>query len=147
MENKFRSKLLTKLFFNSKFIEINLLKNKALYDNSDSSIIELIAKQVIIDLENWWKNKIDDYDFKEDNKNEFDILIKTDDLKKGTVRKEKIIKDILNENDLNIKSNQNFIVYKIQSNFSVERLNLALESKKFDNKKSDSEDLYLIDYN
>ena len=49
MENKFRSKLLTKLF-NNKFIEINLLKNKLYMTILILSIIELIAKQVIIDL-------------------------------------------------------------------------------------------------
>ena len=85
MENKFRSKLLTKLFFNSKFIEINLLKNKALYDNSDSSIIELIAKQVIIDLENGGKIKLMIMTLKKIIKMSLTFKIKTDDLKKGTV--------------------------------------------------------------
>ena len=73
--------MLTK-FFNNKFTEINLLKNQIIYDNSDFSLVELIAKQVIVELENWWKDKIDDFEVEQDNNNEFDILIKTDDLKK-----------------------------------------------------------------
>ena len=51
------------------------------------------------------------------------------------------------ENDLNIKEiNQSFIVYSVQSNFSIERLNLALESKNLKLKNNNSDDLFILDY-
>ena len=123
-----------------------MLKNQIIYDNSDFSLVELIAKQVIVELENWWKDKIDDFEVEQDNNNEFEILIKTDDLKK-VLYIEKTLKEILSENDLNIKEiNQSFIVYSVQSNFSIERLNLALESKNLKLKNNNSDDLFILDY-
>ena len=145
-ENKFKSNFVAKFFFNNRFTEINLLKNQIIYDNSDFSLVELIAKQVIVELENWWKDKIDDFEVEQDNTNEFEILIKTDDLKK-VLYIEKTLKEILSENDLNIKEiNQSFIVYSVQSNFSIERLNLALESKNLKLKNNNSDDLFILDY-
>ena len=145
-QNKFKSNFVAKFFFNNKFAEINLLKNQIIYDNSDFSLVELIAKQVIVELENWWKDKIDDFEVEQDNTNEFEILIKTDDLKK-VLYIEKTLKEILSENDLNIKEiNQSFIVYSVQSNFSIERLNLALESKNLKLKNNNSDDLFILDY-
>ena len=145
-QNKFKSNFVAKFFFNNKFTEINLLKNQIIYDNSDFSLVELIAKQVIVELENWWKDKIDDFEVEQDNTNEFEILIKTDDLKK-VLYIEKTLKEILSENDLNIKEiNQSFIVYSVQSNFSIERLNLALESKNLKLKNNNSDDLFILDY-
>ena len=145
-QNKFKSNFVAKFFFNNKFTEINLLKNQIIYDNSDFSLVELIAKQVIVELENWWKDKIDDFEVEQDNNNEFEILIKTDDLKK-VLYIEKTLKEILSENDLNIKEiNQSFIVYSVQSNFSIERLNLALESKNLKLKNNNSDDLFILDY-
>ena len=82
------NQILSLNFFNNKFTEINLLKNQIIYDNSDFSLVELIAKQVIVELENWWKDKIDDFEVEQDNTNEFEILIKTDDLKKSSVYRE-----------------------------------------------------------
>ncbi len=147
VENKFKSNFVAKLFLNNKFTEINLLKNQIIYDNSDYSLVELIAKQVIVELENWWKNKIDEFEVDLDDKYEFDIKIKTDDLKK-VLFMEKTLKDILNENDLNIKEiNPNFIIYGIISKFSIERLNLALESQNLKLEKSDAENLFIIDNN
>ena len=53
----------------------------------------------------------------------------------------------MSENDLNIKEiNQSFIVYSVQSNFSIERLNLALESKNLKLKNNNSDDLFILDY-
>ena len=145
-QNKFKSNFVAKFFFNNRFTEINLLKNQIIYDNSDFSLVELIAKQVIVELENWWKDKIDDFEVEQDNTNEFEILIKTDDLKK-VLYIEKTLKEILSENDLNIKEiNQSFIVYSVQSNFSIERLNLALESKNLKLKNNNSDDLFILDY-
>ena len=54
--------MLLNYFSNSLFKEIDLLKNEITYDNSDFSRVELIAKEAIIELENWWKNKIDDFE-------------------------------------------------------------------------------------
>ena len=122
-----------------------MFKNEINYDNADSSSLELIAKQVIVELENWWKNKIDDFEVNEENKFEFDVLIKTDDLKK-VLYIEKTLKEILNENDLNIKEiSQKFVIYNIFSNFNIERLNLALETQNLKLKKSDTENLFVID--
>ena len=99
----------------------------------------------IVELENWWKNKIDDLEVNEENKFEFDVLIKTDDLKK-VLYVEKTLKEILNKNDLNIKdNNKKFVIYNIFSNFNIERLNLALETQNLKLKKSDTENLFVID--
>ena len=145
VEKKFKSNFVAKLFLKNSFKEINLLKNEINYDNADSSSLELIAKQVIVELENWWKNKIDDFEVNEENKFEFDVLIKTDDLKK-VLYIEKTLKEILNENDLNIKEiSQKFVIYNIFSNFNIERLNLALETQNLKLKKSDTENLFVID--
>ena len=145
VEKKFKSNFVAKLFLKNSFKEINLFKNEINYDNADSSSLELIAKQVIVELENWWKNKIDDFEVNEENKFEFDVLIKTDDLKK-VLYIEKTLKEILNENDLNIKEiSQKFVIYNIFSNFNIERLNLALETQNLKLKKSDTENLFVID--
>ena len=66
------------------------------YENSDFSPLELIAKEVVMELENWWKNKIDDFEVAKDNLFEFDIILKTDDLKK-VLYIERMLKDILSE--------------------------------------------------
>ena len=105
--------------------------------------MELIAKEVVMELENWWKNKIDDFEVAKDNLFEFDIILKTDDLKK-VLYIERMLKDILSENDLNIKEiNKEFVIYNILSSFSVERLNLALESKNLKLTKSNDENLFI----
>ena len=80
----------------------------------------------------------------EDKRFEFDIQIKTDDLK-NVLYIEETLKDILNENELNIKEiNQEFVLYNIKSYFSIERLNLALESKNLKIKKSDVDNIFTI---
>ena len=144
--NKFKSNFVAKLFLNSSFKEIDLLENENIYENSDFSPLELIAKEVVMELENWWKNKIDDFEVAKDNLFEFDIILKTDDLKK-VLYIERMLKDILSENDLNIKEiNKEFVIYNILSSFSVERLNLALESKNLKLTKSNDENLFSINY-
>ena len=76
----------------------------------------------------------------------FDILIRTNDLKK-VLYIEKTLKNILNENDLNIKEiNKEYVIYNSFSSFSVERLNLALESKNLKLTKSDDENIFIINY-
>ena len=145
-KNKFKSNFVAKLFFNSLFKEIDLLKNEITYDNSEYSRVELIAKEVVTELENWWKSKIDDFEVTTDNKFKFDILIRTNDLKK-VLYIEKTLKNILNENDLNIKEiNKEYVIYNSFSSFSVERLNLALESKNLKLTKSDEENIFIINY-
>ena len=144
--NKFNSNFVAKLFLNSSFKEIDLLENESIYENSDFSPLELIAKEVVMELENWWKNKIDDFEVAKDNLFEFDIILKTDDLKK-VLYIERMLKDILSDNDLNIKEiNKEFVIYNILSSFSVERLNLALESKNLKLTKSNDENLFSINY-
>ena len=59
----------------------------------------------------------------------------------------KTLKNILNENDLNIKEiNKEYVIYNSFSSFSVERLNLALESKNLKLTKSDDENIFIINY-
>ena len=111
-----------------------MFKNEINYDNADSSSLELTPKQVIVELENWWKNKIDDFEVNEENKFEFDVLIKTDDLKK-VLYIEKTLKEILNENDLNIKKLVKNLLFIIFLTFNIERLNLALETQNLKLKK------------
>ena len=146
MQINLNSNFVAKLFLNSSFKEIDLLENENIYENSDFSPLELIAKEVVMELENWWKNKIDDFEVAKDNLFEFDIILKTDDLKK-VLYIERMLKDILSENDLNIKEiNKEFVIYNILSSFSVERLNLALESKNLKLTKSNDENLFSINY-
>ena len=47
------------MFNNGNFSSINLTNKDSLPDNSNLSQVDLIAKLVINDLQNWWKNKID----------------------------------------------------------------------------------------
>ena len=144
--NKFQLSFLAKSYKNKKFSEINLLKNQSIFNNTDSSQVELVAKQVILDLENWWKSQIDNLENEDKDFYDYDIVIKSENLKKSLFL-ENTLKEILNDNDLSIKEiNPNFVVYKVLSRLSVERLNLALEQKNLKLQNGKDENLFIIDY-
>ena len=145
-KNKFQLKFSAKSYKNQKFSEISLLKNNSIFNNTESSQIELVAKQVILDLENWWKSQIDNLDNEDEDFYDYNIIIKSDNLKKSLFL-ENTLKELLNENDLSIKEiNPNFVIYKVSSRLSIERLNLALEQKNLKLQNSNDENLFIIDY-
>ena len=81
-ENVFKTKLEASLFSNNTFSNIQIDSNNLKSNQGTSSEIELIAKLVINELQNWWKNQIDLEDAEVDLKDLILVVVDTQDFKK-----------------------------------------------------------------
>ena len=127
-ENAFKSDLRATLYSANEFSIIQLSDDNHLSEGTTSQI-ELIAKLVVNDLQNWWKNRIDLGDDNDNNQDLILISVDTEDFKKSFLI-EQIIYEIFGVNNTKIKeiAEQNTI-YEIKTNLNISHINLGLESK------------------
>ena len=127
-ENAFKSDVRATLYSANEFSIIQLSDDNHLSEGTTSQI-ELIAKLVVNDLQNWWKNRIDLGDDNDNNQDLILISVDTEDFKKSFLI-EQIIYEIFGVNNTKIKeiAEQNTI-YEIKTNLNISHINLGLESK------------------
>ena len=142
--NLIKSKVSAKLFANGEFTEINLFEKTDFEENSNESNAKLISKVVMNELQNWWKNQIDSINFQSDNKNTFFLKLNAFDLKKNIFIENKI-KDIVGKDQFFFHEfdNKN-IIYKFQTSYDINQLNLALEIDNLKLLKPNSESKYFL---
>ena len=117
------------MFNNGNFSSINLTNKDSLPDNSNLSQVDLIAKLVINDLQNWWKNKID-YESASDEKLRTYIINVNNRNIKNSIIIEEILSAIIGKGNLRIKElKTNNTTYEIITNYTIKQINLGLESK------------------
>ncbi len=145
-KNIFSIKLETKVFSNNGFDNIYILKNNMLPEDTNNSQVELIAKLVVNELQNWWKNKIENLELKKYQEKTYFLSFQTSNLK-NTIFVENKLKEILSEKNFFIHElTAEKVTYKINTNYSIEQLNLALEVSNLRLKQNNNDDWYSIEY-
>ena len=106
--------------------------------------MKLISKKVINELQMWWKKKANKLDLSSNMINEIFIKHYYDGLKKGLLI-EKTLFSIFNNDEITLFQVQgDSVIYKVMSNFSIDKINLSL-SKYGLVIKSDENKTFLID--
>ena len=128
-ENVFKTKLEASLFSNNTFSNIQISSNNLKSNQGPSSEIELIAKLVMNELQNWWKNQIDLEDAEVDLKDLILVVVDTQDFKKS-FQVEEILFQIFGSQNIRIKEiREKDTVFEIKTNYSINHINLGLQSK------------------
>ena len=142
--NRIRSSISAKLFSNGEFTKINLFRKRDFVEKSNESNAKLISKVVINELQEWWKNQIESINFQSDIKKTLFLKLDAFDLKKN-IFIEKIIKNIVGKDHFLFHEfdNKN-IIYKIQTSYDVNQLNLALEIENLKLIEPNSESKYFL---
>ena len=128
-KNNFEIKLDAKLFSNNIFTKIKIGDNDLPIENKNSSEIDLVAKFVINELQNWWKSRIDSEELTGNSESLILISIDSEDIKKSFFIEEAIL-EIIGTNNAKIKElREKKTIYEISTNYSIKNINLRLESK------------------
>ena len=128
---------------NNEFTDIELFENKIYEESSDLSNARLISKIIIDELEIWWKNQIDIFDSKSNSKFQFLLKLDNDDLRKNIDIENKIRKILGSKGFYLLEFDIQKIIYKIETKYSIEQLNLVLEPDNLKLIKS-SDDYYYL---
>ena len=140
--NKLNSIVSVKSFADNNFEIIKLLKKNKYNEYSEFSNAKLISKVVISELQNWWKNKIDSYDFESSKEFVFFLKLNVKDLKQNLLIENKINEILGKDALLPFEFDRKKIVYKIKTKLSIDQLNLALESSNLKFRALINEDNY-----
>jgi len=125
--NKLNSKVSAKMFANNEFTEIKLFEDGIYQESSKLSNAKLISKITMNELEIWWKKQIDLVDSKSVGEYVYFLKLDNADLRKN-INLEKKINKLLGGKGFNLyELDTQKIIYKIETKYSVEQLNLALE--------------------
>jgi len=145
-KNNFNLKLDAKLFSNNIFTKIKIDNYDLLVEGKNLSEIDLVAKFVINELQNWWKSRIDSEKLANNSESLILISIDSEDIKKSFFIEEAIF-EIIGMNNAKIRELRGKkTIYEIFTNFSVKNINLRLESKSLRLIKDDSdENLYKVE--
>ena len=145
-KNKFEIKLDAQLFSNNIFTNIKIGDDGLLSEGKNSSEIDLFAKKVINELQNWWKSRIDSEKLANNSESLILISIDSEDIKKSFLIEEAIF-EIIGTNNAKIKElRDKKTIYEIFTNYSVKNINLRLESKSLRLIKADSDEkLYKVE--
>ena len=143
--NKLNSIVSAKLFANNKFTDIKLFESGTYEESSQLSNAKLISKITMNELEIWWKNQIDLVNSKSEGEYLFLLKLDNSDLKKN-IDIEKKINQLLGRKGFYLyEFDTQKIIYKIETKYSIEQLNLALEPDNLKLIKSNQdEDYYLL---
>ena len=125
--NKVESIVSAKLFANERFEIIKLFEKDKYTEKSELSNTKLISKIIINELQEWWKNKIDSPDFESLEEYEFFIKLETYDLKKNILIEKRINKILGKKGFTLYQFNSKEIIYKVETKYNIDQLNLALE--------------------
>ena len=93
-KNNFDIKLDAKLFSNNIFSKIKIGDHDLLIEDKKSSEIDLVAKFVINELQNWWKSRIDSEKLASKTESLILISIDSEDIKKSFLIEEAIFEII-----------------------------------------------------
>ena len=115
-------------------------------EGKNSSEIDLVAKFVINELQNWWKSRIDSEKLANNTESLILISIDSEDIKKSFFIEEAIF-EIIGTNNAKISELRGKkIIYEIFTNYSVKNINLRLQSKSLRLIKADSDgNLYKVE--
>ena len=145
-ENKFDIKLDAKLFSNNTFTQIKIGDDDLSIKGKNSSEIDLVAKFIINELQNWWKSRIDSGELANNSESLILISIDSEDIKKSFFIEEALFEIIGIENAKIKELRGKKIIYEISTNFSIKNINLRLESKSLRLIKAESlSDLYKVE--
>ena len=145
-ENKFDVKLDAKLFSNNTFTQIKIGDDDLSIKGKNSSEIDLVAKFIINELQNWWKSRIDSEELASNSESLILISIDSEDIKKSFFIEEALF-EIIGIKNAKIKELRGKkTIYEISTNFSIKNINLRLESKSLRLIKAESvSDLYKVE--
>ena len=128
-KNNFNLKLDAKIFSNNIFSKIKIDDYDLLVEGKNSSEIDLVAKFVINELQNWWKSRIDSEKLANNSESLILISIDSEDIKKSFFIEEALF-EIIGANNANIKELRGKkTIYEISTNYNIKNINLRLESK------------------
>ena len=91
-KNNFDIKLDAKLFSNNIFTKIKIGDDDLSIEGKNSSEIDLVAKFVINELQNWWKSRIDSEELASNSESLILISIDSEDIKKVFLLKKHFLK-------------------------------------------------------
>ena len=140
----FIGKIKLKIFTEGEFIELKL-KNKNLINNiSSKSEIDLISKLSLLELDNWWKNKITVSYKDKQELNNYLINLNVENLGES-IR----IQKLLENNPFVIqlipkRISKNNITYQLSSYGSLKKLRLALKSNKLELREVENTSIYQL---
>ena len=143
--NELRSSVFAKKIDNNEFTNIKLFENQIYEESSEISNAKLISKIIIDELEIWWKNQIDIFDSQITTKIHF-LKLDAFDLRKNIDVENKIRKVLGSKDQFYLHEfDQKNIIYKFQTSYDINQLNLALE---IDNLKllKNSDDYYYLNH-
>ena len=145
-KNNFDITLDAKLFSNKVFTQIKVGDEDFLIEGKNSSEIDLVAKFVINELQNWWKSRIDSEELAGNSESLILISIDSEDIKKSFFIEEALF-EIIGINNANIRElREKKTIYEISTNYSIKNINLRLESKSLRLIKSESSgNLYKVE--
>ena len=128
-KNNYDIKLDAKLFSNKIFTKIEIGEDNLSIEGKNFSEIDLVAKFVINELQNWWKNRIDSEQLTSNSESLILISIDSEDIKKSFFIEEALF-EIIGANNANIKElTGKKTIYEISTNYNIKNINLRLESK------------------
>mgnify|MGYP000257815471 FL=1 len=132
------------IFTDDNFEEIKIIDKNNFNEIYSTSQMKLISKTVINELQMWWKKKANKLDLKSNMINEIFIKHYYDDLKKSLLI-EKTLHDIFNNDEITLFQVQDdSVIYKVMSNFSIDKINLSLSKYGLIIKSSENK-TFLID--
>ena len=140
----FKSNLNLTVFTNDNFEEIKIIDKNNFDEIFSTSQIKLLSKTVINELQMWWKKKANKLDFTSNIYNEIFIEQYHENLKKSLLI-ENTLFNIFDNDEITLYQVQgDSVIYKVVSNFSIDKINLSL-SKYGLIIKSSEDKKYLID--
>ena len=123
----FETEIKSFVYQNNQFINVNILADKSLKKKSKKSQIDLLAKIYIKDLQFWWKNQIDRS--KNNSNKGINFIVFELENTKRSIELEGLLFKILGEKNMILKEfSKNRIVYSINTDYSIDQINLALEA-------------------
>ena len=124
----FETEIKSYIYQNNQFVNVNILSDKVVKKESKKSQMDLLAKVYIKDLQLWWKNKIDSSKNNSEN-NDINFLIFEMENTKRSIELESLLLKILGKKNMILDEfSKNRIVYSINTNYSIDQINLALEA-------------------
>lgn len=125
--NKLKSTVSAKVFYNNRIENIRLFQQDKYEENTELSNAKLISKIIINELQNWWKDQIAKIDFGSQEEFLFYIKIESKDLKSNIFVEKKLIDLLGNESFQLNEFDNNQIIYRVKTRYSIEQINKLLE--------------------
>lgn len=114
------------IFADDNFEEIKIVDKNNFNEIYSTSQIKLISKTVINELQMWWKTKANKLELKSNMIDEIFIKHYYDSLKKSLFI-EKTLFSIFNNEEITLFQVQgDSVIYRVMSNFSIDKINLSL---------------------